>query len=311
MSNYRDNTNPSPNAGNGDIAQRYEGAPTIQGTPPSYTPGSARANAANLVIQELSKGYRLHEFNELKQDLVKSHGAVTGALSDIDTKKTPEGGVLVRAYGLADPSGRIHDHQGIDIVKGSSLQNALDNVPARAGEKIGGYQYLWIGKNSSPANAPDNISIINSREYLQYVFPQLKLRSDNGTDVPTNSVALVEGNKNINDQYRSLNEKAIALGVSNPSDQAAVALKTLYDAKGYNPESGDDLKLLRSNHGGLIVSQGEGPTSINLQVPQAKQGDFQKVSTELASIADTQRTITQKDSQEISENKSHSTPVRA
>jgi hypothetical protein len=310
MSNHRDHSNPPLSAENQDIAQRYEGAPKIEGAPPSHNPRTSGASAGLMFIKEIGKQYQLHEFNELKRDLVNSHGKVAGALSDIDAKKHPDGGVLVRAYGLAGQDGRIHDHQGIDIVKGTSLRDALQHLPQHGGG-YGAHQYIWIGKNSTPANAPDYISTLNAREYLQYVYPQMKLRSDNVEGSPTNSFALVEGNRSINDQYRSLNEQAIALGVSNPSDQAAVALKTLHGAKGYNPESGGDLKLMMGNHGGLIVSQGEGSSSLNLRVPQAEKGDFEKVSTELAATAETQKTISQMENREISETQRQSSPVRA
>jgi hypothetical protein len=91
---------------------------------------------------------------------------------------------------------------------------------------------------------------------------------------PTQAVALAPGNDPVNRQF----EQALK-GANGDKDAAAVAVDTISKAPGYKPDQ--DISVMQGKNG-LIVAQGEGPTSLALQVPQAKQGDFERVSAQMA-----------------------------
>jgi hypothetical protein len=62
-------------------------------------------------------------------------------------------------------------------------------------------------------------------------------------------------------------------------DQAAVILETISKSPQFKPEQ--DISVSKSvNGGGLIVSQGQGDTAVNLAVPQASRGDYERISSQ-------------------------------
>lgn len=101
---------------------------------------------------------------------------------------------------------------------------------------------------------------------------------------------LVPGNDRINKQF----EQALK-GVNGDKDAAAVALETISNAKGYKPDQ--DISVMQGKNG-LIVSQGQGDAALNLQVPQAKQGDFEKIATQMAQPQQAEQIAMQPEQQE-------------
>lgn len=97
---------------------------------------------------------------------------------------------------------------------------------------------------------------------------------DGSAQVADASTTLVAGNSPVNKQF----EQALK-GANGDKDAAAVALDTISKAPGYKPDQ--DISVMQGKNG-LVVAQGEGPTSLALQVPQAKQGDFERVSAQMA-----------------------------
>ncbi len=97
---------------------------------------------------------------------------------------------------------------------------------------------------------------------------------DGSVQVADASTTLVAGNSPVNKQF----EQALK-GANGDKDAAAVALDTISKAPGYKPDQ--DISVMQGRNG-LVVAQGEGPTSLALQVPQAKQGDFERVSAQMA-----------------------------
>lgn len=97
---------------------------------------------------------------------------------------------------------------------------------------------------------------------------------DGSVQVADASTTLVAGNSPVNKQF----EQALK-GANGDKDAAAVALDTISKAPGYKPDQ--DISVMQGKNG-LVVAQGEGPTSLALQVPQAKQGDFERVSAQMA-----------------------------
>ncbi len=84
---------------------------------------------------------------------------------------------------------------------------------------------------------------------------------------------LVAGNDALNRQFaQALN------GAGGDRDTAAVAIDTIRHAPGYKPDQ--EIRLLQGKQG-LVVSQGDGPAALNLPVPQAQPGDFEKVAAQM------------------------------
>ncbi len=68
-------------------------------------------------------------------------------------------------------------------------------------------------------------------------------------------------------------------GANGNRDAAAAAVDAISKAPGYKPDQ--DISVTQGKNG-LIVSQGQGDAALNLQVPQAKPGDFEKIATQMA-----------------------------
>jgi hypothetical protein len=99
---------------------------------------------------------------------------------------------------------------------------------------------------------------------------------DNPDQTPKTVVAtaLVENNPDLNRQFLQALK-----GSHHDRDTAALAVQTISQAPGYNPNA--DISVIQGKNGGLIVSQGDGPTAINLPVTKAQPGDFERVSQQL------------------------------
>lgn len=102
---------------------------------------------------------------------------------------------------------------------------------------------------------------------------------------------LLEGNSALNRHF----EQALK-GANGDKDAAALALQTMSQSPGYNPNA--DINVVQGKNGGLIVSQGEGATAINLPVPQAKAGDFERVAAQMAQLPQTTQVAQQQDQPE-------------
>jgi hypothetical protein len=92
-----------------------------------------------------------------------------------------------------------------------------------------------------------------------------------GTDTPT----LVAGNAQVNRQF----EQALQ-GTNGDPNAAALAVDTIRNASGY--KEGQDISVVQGKNGNFVVSQGQGDAALNLAVPQARQGDFERVSSQVA-----------------------------
>ena len=66
-------------------------------------------------------------------------------------------------------------------------------------------------------------------------------------------------------------------------------------APSYKPDQ--DLSVTQGKNG-LVVSQGQGDATLNLQVPQAKHGDFEKVAIQIAQLQQTRQVAMQADPRE-------------
>jgi hypothetical protein len=85
-------------------------------------------------------------------------------------------------------------------------------------------------------------------------------------------------------------------GTNGDRDAAALAVKTIKNAPGY--KEGQDISVIQGKNGNFIVSQGQGDAALNLAVPQAKQGDLERVSSHIAQAPQPQPVALQLDQPE-------------
>jgi hypothetical protein len=176
-------------------------------------------------------------------------------------------------YGIAINAGRQHEKD----VPNDPAERQMDLHNNAMGAKYG-----WDQRNNG-INSPEKLFIrisdgIEKGELISVpgTLPRVgTLRSS--IDDPTLVVAgstLVPGNDRANTHF----EQALK-GTGGDKDAAAVAVDTISKAPGYKPDQ--DISVMQGKNG-LVVAQGEGPSSLALQVPQAKQGDFERVSAQMA-----------------------------
>ncbi len=94
----------------------------------------------------------------------------------------------------------------------------------------------------------------------------------------TPSPTLIEGNEAINKLFKQAIAGIENTNAPNKLDAAALAVQTISQAPGF--KEGQDISVIQGNKG-LIVSQGQGPAGVNMLVPQAEPGDFNKVSEQM------------------------------
>jgi hypothetical protein len=127
-------------------------------------------------------------------------------------------------------------------------------------------QSIAVPAGPNPDQKPENGSTAISRQ-----------GNDRNASQP--ETTLLETGHPLNRQYRQALETAENLGIKDAKETAALAVQTITQAPGYR--SDQDISVVQGKNG-PIVSQGEGASAINLPVPQAKQGDFERVSAQLS-----------------------------
>ncbi|MBP6749734.1 MAG: hypothetical protein KA144_08845, partial [Xanthomonadaceae bacterium] len=137
----------------------------------------------------------------------------------------------------------------------------------------------------------------NTRHLLQYDRPQFRQGQNLGGDIQvatvdpnatqpqsardrmqtaapsSDMVSLISGNDRFNRQF----EQALK-GTNGDRDAAALAVSAIRDAGG-KPDQ--DISVSQGKNG-LIVSQGQGDAALNVPVPSAKPGDFERVAAQIA-----------------------------
>lgn len=94
----------------------------------------------------------------------------------------------------------------------------------------------------------------------------------------TPSPTLVEGNDAINKLFKQAMSGVENTNIPNKLDAAALAVQTISQSSAFKPN--EDISVMEGKKG-LIVSQGQGPAGVNLLVPPAEPGDFNKVSEQM------------------------------
>jgi hypothetical protein len=169
-----------------------------------------------------------------------------------------------------------------------------DIYEARAREWVREGGATLTNTNSKGETTTYTVSPDVAKEYVNERYPNRwwKRISDagDGVQVADASSSLVPGNDRVNKQF----EQALK-GTNGDRDAAAVAVNTISQAPGYKPDQ--DISVAQGRNG-LIVSQGQGDAALNLQVPQAKPGDFDKVAAQMAQPQPTQQIAMQTDQPE-------------
>ncbi len=94
----------------------------------------------------------------------------------------------------------------------------------------------------------------------------------------TSSPTLVEGNDAINKLLKQAMSGVENTNIPNKLDAAALAVQTISQSPAF--KQNEDISVIQGTKG-LIVSQGQGPAGVNLLVPPAEPGDFNKVSEQM------------------------------
>ncbi|MEQ1511784.1 MAG: hypothetical protein ABL934_03800 [Lysobacteraceae bacterium] len=219
------------------------------------------------------------------------HGGVSGdgkvpklgkVSFEISSDSKIHGGVSTTLHNNPDLAGAIRDtEKNFDTRR----QNIYEDR-AREWHRDGGATLKSNGETYTVTKDAAK-DYINERHPLNW---NKRVSADDGGIQVADASTLVPGNDRVNKQFaQALN------GANGDKDAAAMALATISDAKGYKPDQ--DISVMQGKNG-LIVSQGQGDAALNLQVPQAKQGDFEKIATQMAQPQQNQQVALQPEQQQ-------------
>ncbi|NJK42656.1 MAG: hypothetical protein HC937_02985 [Aquincola sp.] len=85
-------------------------------------------------------------------------------------------------------------------------------------------------------------------------------------------------------------------GTNGNRDAAAAALEAISKSPGFKPDQ--DIAVVQGKNGNLIATQGQGDAALNVPVPEAKQGDFERVARQIAEQPQQPQQIAQQDQPE-------------
>jgi hypothetical protein len=100
--------------------------------------------------------------------------------------------------------------------------------------------------------------------------PGLKKTDDGNVALASARTNPLEGNR----QFAQALE-----GTNGNRDAAAAALEAISKAPGFKPDQ--DIAVVQGKNGNLIATQGQGDAALNVPVPEAKQGDFERVARQM------------------------------
>lgn len=296
---------------NANLTESLDGG-TVKFT---YTPLPVGGNPKDAVLRELTNQRSEEILNTIRSDLIREKGSHLN-VSDV----TANAGGTVHGVNMS-LSGKFAwnqvDRETIDNVQTRYdyertkvyVQWALDMREVNPGKGAtytppGGQPIHYSEDNLNylireggrylksfqalEANDPNRINL--SEKDLNRAIP-LQRRSE--ADSPASSIAdastLVPGNDRLNRQF----EQALK-GTNGDRDAAAVAVNAIREAGG-KPDQ--DIAVNQGKNG-LIVSQGQGDAALNVPMPQAKAGDFERISTQMAQTPQPTQVAQQQDQPE-------------
>jgi hypothetical protein len=170
-----------------------------------------------------------------------------------------QAGPLRALYGLTGHSAQEMGEYGV-----------IPNLPNHAGVEIPGtgvrYNTIRPGVDIYTDGHPD----------WQVNYQHRSRRAELGegeTVVASNQ--LVPGNDNLNRQFAQALQ-----GTSGDRDAAAAAIDAISRSPGYRPDQ--DIAVVQGRNGQLIATQGQGDAALNVAVPKANPGDFERVANQIA-----------------------------
>lgn len=170
-----------------------------------------------------------------------------------------QAGPLRALYGLTGHSAQEMGEYGV-----------IPNLPNYAGVEIPGtgvrYNTIRPGVDIYTDGHPD----------WQVNYQHRSRRAELGegeTVVASNQ--LVPGNDNLNRQFAQALQ-----GTHGDRDAAAAAIDAISRSPGYRPDQ--DVAVVQGRNGQLIATQGQGDAAINVAVPQAQPGDFERIAASKA-----------------------------
>jgi hypothetical protein len=114
---------------------------------------------------------------------------------------------------------------------------------------------------------------------------------DSSATSAADASTFVPGNDRVNRQF----EQALK-GTNGDRDTAAIAVDAISKAPGYKPDQ--NIAVVQGRIGQMIATQGQGDTAVNVPVPQAKQGEFERVSAQMTQQPPQQQIAVQPEPQE-------------
>ncbi len=171
--------------------------------------------------------------------------------------------------GIVGPLSRAQLAQPVHVASQPATHVAPDTQSQIAAKTI--VDALAFAKPNDGINKND----IYKNDGTPFQFDKLNLQTAATT---TPSPTLIEGNEAINKLFKQAMSGIENTSVPNKLDAAALAVQTISQAPGFKQDQ--DISIMQGNKG-LIVSQGEGPASVNVLVPQANKGDLEKVSAQM------------------------------
>ena len=299
---------------NANLTQSLDGG-TVKFT---YTPLPVGGNPRDAVLRELTNQRSEEILNTIRNDLIKEKGSHLN-ISDV----TGNAGGTVNGVNMSisgkflwnqvdrETIGNVQDRYDYERTK-VYVQWALDMRELNPGKGVtytpqGGQPIHYSEENlnylireggrylksfqSLEANDPHRINL--SEKDLNRPIPIPPRRSE--ADSPGTSVAdastLVPGNDRVNRQF----EQALK-GTNGDRDAAAAAVDAISKAPGYKPDQ--EISVVQGKNG-FVVSQGQGDAAVNVAVPQAKAGDFERVAAQMTQQPQpTQQIAVQSETQE-------------
>jgi hypothetical protein len=244
----------------------------------------------DLLMRTLLKKHGEEIAINIGNTMVVNRGDVVGSYSVNSSAKLGDAGVGSSVSLTPGVSEKMMDN----IQKNFDIGMAHQVVKWCNANPNGGFIDVPTNKDGYTRIAYDQKMVAELKENANERIQQLlypKIRSSADSETPSQSVALVSGNESVNRQFEQARK-----GANGDINVAAVAVETISKAPGYKPDQ--DISVIQGKNGGMIVSQGQGDAALNLSVPQAKAGDFERVSAQIAQLPQTAQVAQQQEQPE-------------
>jgi hypothetical protein len=236
-------------------------------------------------------------FNGTKQDfalkLNRSGFQIGEVKYEIDTEQKNQGSVALNAgiSVLREVSFEISKSTGFHDSPSASLKQNPEVVSAISTAKINfdirrldiyeSRAREWSQHGGVTVNS-NGESYIVTKDAAKAFVNERQLFSGGRSVSANDNTVLADGlskpetaSSHLNKQFLQALQGLEGTNTPNKSEVAALAVNTISQAPGFKPDQ--DISVMHGKKG-LIVSQGEGPTSLALPIPHVKDGDFESIA---------------------------------